>query len=113
MRGFLTLLVALLLAIFAAVQDPRQPHVAKKKTPDKEPADQTLPLLKDPPGAVIAATSRLAFHVSPLSSRGLLSQQTRYALKALMQANRGDAIVKLRAFRGRHGRHAPRSSHCE
>lgn len=38
------------------------------------------------------------FHVSPLSAKGLLSQQTKDALKNLMQQTRGAQIVKLRAF---------------
>ena len=70
----------------------------KKKKPDEEPATQTLPLLPDPPGAVAAETGRLVFHVSPLSSKGLLSQQVRDGLKALLQENHGAGIVKLRAF---------------
>ena len=69
-----------------------------KKKADEEPVTQTLPVLKDPPGAISAETSRLVFHVSPLSSKGLLSQQVRDALKALLHDTRGAAIVKLRAF---------------
>src|SRR5207249_9902106 len=56
------------------------------------------PLHKDPPRALLAKTARLGFYVPLLSSRGLLSQQVRDALKA-MQRNLGGAnIVKLRAF---------------
>jgi len=57
-----------------------------------------LPLLKDPPTAVAAETARLVFHVSPLSNKGLLSQQVRDALKALLHDTHGATIVKLRAF---------------
>jgi enamine deaminase RidA (YjgF/YER057c/UK114 family) len=64
----------------------------------KEPPSQTLPLLKDPPAAVVADSSRLTFRVSPLSAKGLLTQQTRDALEALLRTNRGATIVKLRAF---------------
>jgi len=70
----------------------------KKKNEDKEPITQSLPLLAEPPLAVTAETGRLTFQVSPLSNKGLLSQQTRDALKALMQTNRGGNIVRLRAF---------------
>jgi enamine deaminase RidA (YjgF/YER057c/UK114 family) len=70
----------------------------QKNKPDKEPPTQTLPAEVDLPQAVIAETARLTFHVSPLSNKGLLLQQTRDALKALMQANHGARIVKLRAF---------------
>lgn len=88
--------VLLLLAVAAAAQ-PERP-IIKSKDKDKDPVAQKLPELKDPPPAIAAETSRLVFHVSPLSAKGLLSQQTSDALKALMQVNRGATIVKLRAF---------------
>jgi enamine deaminase RidA (YjgF/YER057c/UK114 family) len=74
------------------------PAPAQKKKSNEEPATQTLPLLKEPPGAVETETDRLVFHVSPLSNKGLLSQQTRDALKALLHDTRGATVVKLRAF---------------
>jgi len=40
----------------------------------------------------------LIFNVSPLSAKGLLSQQTREALKAILKANGGAQVVHLRAF---------------
>ena len=49
------------------------------------------------PEAVTADTNRLIFQVTPLSSKGLLSRQTRDALKILLHSNR-EPIVKLRAF---------------
>jgi enamine deaminase RidA (YjgF/YER057c/UK114 family) len=98
MRGSFTFLLALLLPIYAVGQGPKQPRVVKKKNQEKEPINQTLPLLKDPPAAISAETSRLVFHVSPLSDKGLLSQQIRDALKAMMQTNHGATVVKLRAF---------------
>lgn len=73
----------------------------KKKKPNKkdlEPVTQVLPLPKDPPSAISAEPQRLAFHVSPLSNKGLLTQQTRDAIKAIWAANKGETIVKLRAF---------------
>lgn len=70
----------------------------KRGKPEKEPPTQTLPALKDLPAAVSADTARLAFHVSPLSNKGLLLQQTRDAINALMQASHGGKILKLRAF---------------
>ncbi|HUA19492.1 MAG TPA: hypothetical protein VMB25_12165 [Bryobacteraceae bacterium] len=69
---------------------------SKNKKKDQD-LNQTLPLPAELPLTVAAETDRLAFHVSPLSSRGLLSQQTRDALKALLKADHG-TIVKLRAF---------------
>jgi hypothetical protein len=89
-RGAIVLTLVSLLASNAPAQKN------KKKT--EEPVTQTLPLLKDPPSAVAAETDRLIFQVSPLSNKGLLSQQVRDALKALLRDNHGAAIVKLRAF---------------
>src|SRR3954451_1237959 len=72
------------------------PLLAKKKKP--EDITQTLQLPSDPPATITAETSRLVFHVSPLSAKGLLTQQVRDALKALMKSANGASIVKLRAF---------------
>ena len=69
---------------------------AKKKNPDD--TTQTLALPVDPPMVAIGETSRLLFHVSPLSAKGLLSQQTRDALKAMLKASGGATVVHLRAF---------------
>src|SRR5580658_6715623 len=68
----------------------------KKKNPDD--ITQTLDLPKDPPMVAVGETRRLVFHVSPLSSKGLLSQQTREALKAILKANGGAPVVHIRAF---------------
>ena len=92
----LVLIFSLLAAAAAFGQQERK--ISKKKDEDKEPVTQTLPLLKDPPQAIAAETAELVFHVSPLSSKGLLSQQVRDALKSLFNENHGAAIVKLRAF---------------
>lgn len=72
--------------------------LAKKKKKTDEEMTQVLALPKDPPGAVVADVPRLIFHVSPLSSKGLLSQQTRDALKSLLQQTKGAQIVSIRAF---------------
>jgi enamine deaminase RidA (YjgF/YER057c/UK114 family) len=82
-RHFLMLLLAISLS-------------AKKKNPDEE--TQTLALPRDCPQVAVGETSRLAFHVSPLSGKGLLSQQTRDALKAILKANGGVPVVHIRAF---------------
>ena len=42
--------------------------------------------------------ARLVFHVSPLSAKGLLSQQTRDALAAILKANNGAPVIHLRAI---------------
>jgi enamine deaminase RidA (YjgF/YER057c/UK114 family) len=87
---------AIVLIVGAVLVLPITAQKNKKKT--EEPITQTLPVLKDPPGAVAAETAHLVFHVSPLSNKGLLSQQIRDALKALLRDTHGAAIVKLRAF---------------
>ena len=69
---------------------------AKKKNPDD--ITQTLDLPKDPPVVAVGQTNRLTFHVSPLSAKGLLSQQTREALKAILRENGGAQIIHIRAF---------------
>lgn len=86
------LLLGVLILSFAA------PAQRKKKKGDEDPVTQTLPILKDPPAASEGETQRLVFHVSPLSSKGLLSQQVRDGLKELLKSNHGAVIVKLRAF---------------
>ncbi len=88
MRGFA--LVALACGV-ALVAWPAQ----KKK---KDEVTQTLQLPKELPSAVVGDTRRLTFHVTPLSSKGLLSQQVRDALKALAQEAGGDTVLKIRAF---------------
>jgi enamine deaminase RidA (YjgF/YER057c/UK114 family) len=72
------------------------PENKQKKKKDVD-ATQTLPPAKELPSSVTADTDRLAFGVSPLIGKGLLSQQTKEALKALLRTNHG-TIVKLRAF---------------
>ena len=64
----------------------------------KEEETQTLPLLKELPQALTADARRLVFHVTPLSGKGLLSQQIRDALKAIHHASGGAPVIKLRAF---------------
>ena len=72
------------------------PDTDKKKKKDED-VTQTLPPARELPLALPAETNRLAFSVSPLSAKGLLSQQTRDALNALLHKNHG-TIIKLRAF---------------
>ena len=64
---------------------------------------QTLKLPQDPPLVAIGDTARLVFHVSPLSGQGLLSQQVRDALKAILKLNGGAQIVHIRAFSAGNG----------
>jgi enamine deaminase RidA (YjgF/YER057c/UK114 family) len=92
MRPFLILLLCGTLAASLLSQKP------KKKKPDVEPRPQALEVIPEPPEAVIAEPGRLSFQVSPLSDKGLLSQQVHDALKALARLNHGVPFVKLRAF---------------
>lgn len=78
---------------YIPVVAPENPKNKKKN----EDATQTLPPAAEPPLALEAEASQLQFAVSPLSAKGLLSQQTREALNTLLRKNHG-TIVKLRAF---------------
>ena len=68
----------------------------KKKNPDD--ITQTLALPKDPPAVATGETRHLLFTVSPLSGKGLLTQQPRDALKAILKENGGAPVVHIRAF---------------
>ncbi len=98
-RYHLAFRFALILTV-CAVGPAAEKKAQEKKSgkADKEPPTQSLPPVEEPPVAVAADASKLTFHVSPLSAKGLLSQQTRDAIKFLMQANHGARMVKLRAF---------------
>jgi enamine deaminase RidA (YjgF/YER057c/UK114 family) len=69
-----------------------------QKRNKKEEETQTLQLPRELPNAVVGDTRRLTFHVTPLSSKGLLSQQVRDALKALAQETGGNTVLSIRAF---------------
>ena len=64
----------------------------------KEPVTQVLPEPPELPLLASGATVRLAFHATPLSARGLLSEQTRDALKALTRDAGGGTVIHIRAF---------------
>jgi enamine deaminase RidA (YjgF/YER057c/UK114 family) len=68
---------------------------AKKK---KEEETQVLQLPKELPNAVAGTTRKLQFFVTPLSPRGLLSQQVRDALRSLERQASGATILQIRAF---------------
>ena len=91
LRRFVASLI--LAAAFASLAFPQQ-----KKKPEKEPVTQKLEVPKDPPVVTIGDSSRLVFHVSPLSAKGLLTPQTRDALKAILKENGGTQILHIRAF---------------
>ena len=89
MRAFPLVVLACALAL---------PSFSLQRKNKKEEETQTLQLPRDLPNAVTAETRRLTFLVTPLSAKGLLSQQVRDGLKALMHAAGPDRIVKIRAF---------------
>jgi enamine deaminase RidA (YjgF/YER057c/UK114 family) len=112
LNSFRSLLPLILLVCFASPpicadkkkkpsdEDGMIPEVStkpkKKKKGDEE--TQTLPPPKEAPSAVLVDTDRLFFQISPLSAKGLLSAQTREAMRTLLRSNHGLNIVKLRAF---------------
>lgn len=91
MKTFLRFLLCACLTLPLAAQK-------RKGKNEEEPKPQVLPALPDLPEALTVETARLSFHVSPLSDKGLLSQQVRDALKTAIAASRGGAIVRIRAF---------------
>jgi enamine deaminase RidA (YjgF/YER057c/UK114 family) len=72
------------------------PVQSKKKKP--EDITQTLELPKDPPTVITADLHRMVFRVTPLSAKGLLSAQTRDAVKAMLKLTVGENVVRIRAF---------------
>lgn len=74
---------------------------AQRKKKTKNPEDlptQQLEVLPDPPLFSTLETARLTYQMAPLTSKGLLSQQTRDAIRALIRNARGAQIAHLRAF---------------
>jgi enamine deaminase RidA (YjgF/YER057c/UK114 family) len=96
-------LLLLLCAAFAPGNDKKKDKAYSDlpivQTKDQGIPNQVLPPEKDPPPAVQADTNHLVFSLMPLSGKGLLSQQTREAMRAAIRAaSHGTTIVKLRAF---------------
>ena len=82
------------LALFCAATLIAAPDQKKKK----EELTQTLELPKELPNVLTGDPRRFTFQVTPLSAKGLLSQQMRDALKALDRQAGSDTVLKLRAF---------------
>lgn len=87
----IAVIVSLVLSMPAAAQ-------RKKNKEPKELPTQQREAVADPPLSVTVETAKIGYLVSPLSAKGLLTQQTKDALKALGKTARGAQIVKLRAF---------------
>jgi enamine deaminase RidA (YjgF/YER057c/UK114 family) len=71
---------------------------APQRKRNKEEETQTLQIPRELPTAVVGETRRLTFRVTPLSGRGLLSQQVRDALKAVSRDAGSETVLKIRAF---------------
>lgn len=82
------------LAILVVLAGPLLPAQKRKK----EEATQVLALPKEPPSVAWGETAKLVFQVTPLSNKGLLTSQTRDAVKALLKMNGGAQVVHIRAF---------------
>lgn len=71
---------------------------AQRRKKTEEEITQVLEIPPDPPAFVIADTARIAFLNPPMTVKGLLSQQTRDAVKWLLGQSRGRRLLKIRAF---------------
>jgi hypothetical protein len=76
----------------------KAPVINKKTKKNDELPNQARGESPQPPQALAADAARLSFVAAPLSGRGLLSQQTREALKFLIVQARGAQFIRLRAF---------------
>ncbi|MCX6620346.1 MAG: hypothetical protein NTY38_04590 [Acidobacteria bacterium] len=88
--AMLAILALIAGAVFAAEKKK------KKKKEDVEPPTQVLELPKEPPTAIAGDVDRLTFRVTPLSGKGLLSQQVRDGVKDLLRDS--PPPLKIRAF---------------
>ena len=84
-----------LLALLGCVLLLAAAFAQKKK---KEDETQTLQIPRELPAAVAGDPRHFTFQVTPLSARGLLSQQIRDALRALIRTSNGATVLKIRAF---------------
>lgn len=89
-------IVCLLPAVCLFAQLPE----VKMRKPKKEKPEitQTLEVAPEPPAAVTVDSGRMVFLVSPLSNKGLLSQQIKDAYTNLRKQAKGASIVKVRGF---------------
>src|SRR5689334_10090932 len=88
----------IVIRVVAAVCAASLLFAAPQRKKKKEEETQTLQVSRDLPTAVAGDTRRLTFHITPLSSKGLLSQQIRDALKVVGRDAGGSTVLKIRAF---------------
>ncbi len=89
-KPVLLLVVGVGLAVHA-LPSPSQKDEEEKVTQRRE-------VFPEPPSVLTADAGRLIFRTSPLSAKGLLSEQTHNALKSIFSQSKGATIVRLRGF---------------
>ena len=72
--------------------------LSAKKNKKDEDETQALQLPKELPITTIGETRRLLFYTTPLSAKGLLSQQIKDALKSVERQAGGNTVLHIRAF---------------
>lgn len=72
-------------------------HAQRRKKKDED-FTQKLEVLPDPPSVLTVETNKLFFVTAPLSGKGLLTQQVKDGLKAILAQTRRLPVVKIRAF---------------
>lgn len=75
-----------------------QPSLFAKDKKKQEPKTQVLPLPRELPNAVSAATSALQFRMTPLLKTGRLSAQIHESVARLIRDTKGERVVSIRAF---------------
>lgn len=70
----------------------------RKKKQDEEPKTQVLELPRELPATLTISSTQLRYINAPLSGRGLLTQQIKDGLRAIMKSAHGAPIVRLRAL---------------
>ncbi len=87
----------LLLTLAAVAASAAQPPAEEKRS-KKEERTQVLQLPTELPAVTTGNPRRLAFYVTPLTGKGLLTHQVREALKALEHESGGETVLRIRAF---------------
>jgi enamine deaminase RidA (YjgF/YER057c/UK114 family) len=91
-------IVIAIVLLLAMLPIPGSAQRKKKGKKAEEEITQSLEVIPDPPSSVTVETSKLEYIVSPLSGKGLLSQQIRDGLRNLRMLAKGRQIMKIRAF---------------
>jgi enamine deaminase RidA (YjgF/YER057c/UK114 family) len=97
-NSMLLLRLLLLGSVCVAAQIQERKVIIRKPLPEKEEPTQVLRLPPEPPATVAVEAGRLRYYVTPLSGKGLLSQQARDGLKAIRNELHGGRLMKLRVW---------------